>query len=98
MTILLYDLIFVLMVIGLLIILVQRNKFKRLFGLSIFQNSVLAFYIAVGFVTGGEMPIFSPEVKLYVNPLPHVLMLTAIVVGVATVAVGLALIIKEKKK
>ena len=91
-----YFISFCLMIIGLMIIVTTSNKFKKLFGLSIFQNSVLLFYIALGFIENSSIPIYSSVEQLYTNPVPQVLMLTAIVVGVATFAVGLALIIKSK--
>lgn len=97
MTIFIYCTIFILMMIGLLIIITQKNKFKRLFGLAIFQNSILFFYITVAFIENSSMPIYSSSEQIYTNPIPHVLMLTAIVVGVATFAVGLALIMKVKR-
>ncbi len=90
--------------IGLYIMIVAGNLIKKLMGMSIFQTSVLLFYISVSKVKGGMAPILvsletqDPNTQsiLYTNPLPHVLMLTAIVVGVATLAVGLALIVRIK--
>ncbi len=86
-----------LMIVGLMIIVMNSNNIKKLFGLSIFQNSVLLFYIALAFVENSAVPIYSDMAETYTNPLPHVLMLTAIVVGVATFAVGLALLVKMQK-
>lgn len=86
------------MMVGLYITIVSSRLIKKLIGLTIFQVSVLLFYISVSFISGGSIPIIDGETHLYVNPLPHVLMLTAIVVGVATLAVGLALIILIKKE
>jgi multicomponent Na+:H+ antiporter subunit C len=83
--------------IGLYITMVSTRLVKKLIGMTIFQVSVLLFYISISFINGGAVPIIDAEKQLYVNPLPHVLMLTAIVVGVATLAVGLALIILIKK-
>ncbi len=97
MTQLIYLSILTLMMSGLLTIIVHKNKFKRLFGLSIFQNSVLLFYIALGFIEDSLIPIYEGAEFTYTNPIPQVLMLTAIVVGVATFAIGLALIIKIKR-
>jgi multicomponent Na+:H+ antiporter subunit C len=80
--------------------LTADNYFGKIIGLTIFQNSVLIFYLAIGKVKGGIPPIdiCSSDINnchiLYTSPLPHVLMLTAIVVGFATLAVGLALILK----
>jgi len=61
---------------------------------SIFQTAIFYFYISLGKADGGSAPILSDSVQIYSNPLPHVLILTAIVVGVATTAVGLALVIR----
>ena len=63
-------------------------------GLSIFQVSVFVFYISVGRVEGGTAPILADGIEVFSNPLPHVLILTAIVVGVATTALGLAMIVR----
>ena len=80
---------------GLFIVISQNNMVKKLVGLAIFQTSVFLFYITVGKVAGGTAPILMSYGKAaYSNPLPHVLILTAIVVGVATRALGLALILR----
>ena len=70
---------------------------KKLVGLSIFQTSVYLLYIAPGKIIGGTAPILSDAFTLYSNPLPHVLILTAIVVGVATLALGLALVVRIRE-
>jgi multicomponent Na+:H+ antiporter subunit C len=70
------------------------NLIKKIIGLSLFQTSIFFLYITMGKVTGGSAPIFTDGVEVYSNPLPHVLILTAIVVGVATTAVALALIVR----
>ena len=67
---------------------------KTLVGLGIFQTSVYLLYLSPGKVFGGTPPIIDPAYQLYSNPLPHVLILTAIVVGVATLALGLALVVR----
>jgi multicomponent Na+:H+ antiporter subunit C len=67
---------------------------KKLVGLSIFQSSVYLLYIAPGKILGGTPPILDPSYTVYSNPLPHVLILTAIVVGIATIALGLALVVR----
>jgi multicomponent Na+:H+ antiporter subunit C len=82
---------------GLFIVQVSDNFFRKIVGLSILQSGVLIFYVAVGKVAQGVPPILPclnrEECNMvYSNPLPHVLMLTAIVVGLATLSVGLALI------
>ncbi|MGN7678146.1 MAG: cation:proton antiporter subunit C [Anaplasma sp.] len=89
-----------LMAIGLFVVTVADKQVKKLMGLGIFQTSVLLFYVSLGYVRGGGVPILSGHggnAVLYSNPLPSVLMLTAIVVGVATMAVGLAMIIKMEE-
>ena len=83
-----------LMVAGLYIVIARNNLIKKLVGLSIFQTAVYLLYIAPGKLIGGTAPIVAPEFQLYANPLPHVLILTAIVVGIATLALGLALVVR----
>ena len=82
----------VLMVAGLYIVIARGNMIKKLIGLSLFQTSVYLLYIAPGKVIGGTAPILDPKITVYSNPLPHVLLLTAIVVGIATIALGLAIV------
>ena len=90
-----YLVVICLMMGGLFIVISQNNLVKKLVGLAIFQTSVFLFYISVGKIAGGTAPILKETVDLlYSNPLPHVLILTAIVVGVATTAVGLALAVR----
>ncbi|MFV0296474.1 MAG: cation:proton antiporter subunit C [Hyphomicrobiaceae bacterium] len=83
-----------LMVAGLYIVIARGNMIKKLIGLSLFQTSVYLLYLAPGKIIGGTAPIIDPAYKIYSNPLPHVLILTAIVVGVATLALGLALVVR----
>jgi len=84
-----------LMMGGLFIVISQNNLVKKLVGLAIFQTSVFLFYISAGKVAGGTAPILKTSGEaVYSNPLPHVLILTAIVVGVATTALGLALVLR----
>ena len=90
-----YLVVILLMMGGLFIVISQNNMVKKLVGLAIFQTSVFLFYITVGKVAGGTAPILMSYGKTaYSNPLPHVLILTAIVVGVATTALGLALVLR----
>lgn len=90
-----YWLAIVLMMVGLYIVVARGNLVKKLVGLNMFQVSVFLFYISVGKVTGGTAPIYVDDPSaVYSNPLPHVLILTAIVVGVATLAVGLSLVVR----
>lgn len=86
-----------LMVAGLFIVIARGNLIKKLVGLAIFQTSVYLLYIAPGKLIGGTAPIIAEHFKLYSNPLPHVLILTAIVVGVATLALGLALVVRIRE-
>ena len=88
-----------LMMVGFYILISRRNLVKKILGLNIFQTSVFIFYISMGKIIGGTAPILMEgegEV-VYSNPLPHVLILTAIVVGVATTAVALALVVRIKE-
>ncbi|MBM3346261.1 MAG: Na+/H+ antiporter subunit C [Betaproteobacteria bacterium] len=86
-----------LMVAGLFIVIARGNLIKKLVGLAIFQTSVYLLYIVPGKLIGGTAPILDDRFKLYSNPLPHVLILTAIVVGVATLALGLALAVRIRE-
>lgn len=83
-----------LLIAGLYIVIGRGNLIKKLIGLSIFQTSVYLLYIAPGKLIGGTAPIVSEKFAVYSNPLPHVLILTAIVVGIATLALGLALVVR----
>ena len=84
-------------IVGLYIVIARGNLIKKLVGLSIFQTSVYLLYIGPGKLIGGTAPIISEQFKVYSNPLPHVLILTAIVVGVATLALGLALVVRIRE-
>ncbi len=88
-----------LMMVGFYILISRRNLVKKILGLSIFQTSVFIFYISMGKIDGGTAPILieGGTDVVYSNPLPHVLILTAIVVGVSTTAVGLALVVRIKE-
>jgi len=83
-----------LMVAGLYVVIARGNMVKKLVGLAVFQTSVFLLYIEPGKIIGGTPPIIDPAFTVYSNPLPHVLILTAIVVGVATLALGLALVVR----
>ena len=89
-----YWIVVFLMMAGFYIVVAHGNLIKKLVGLNIFQASVFVMYITFGKVSGGTAPIIEAEYTVYSNPLPHVLILTAIVVGVATLAVGLALVVR----
>jgi multicomponent Na+:H+ antiporter subunit C len=89
-----YWVVILLMMAGLYVVIAKGNLVKKVIGLNIFQVSVIMFYVSMGKVRGGTAPIVAEGFDVYSNPLPHVLMLTAIVVGVATTAVGLALVVR----
>jgi multicomponent Na+:H+ antiporter subunit C len=89
-----YWIVIFLMMSGFYIVIARGNLVKKIVGLNIFQASVFIFYITVGNVSGGTAPIVVEGVDVYSNPLPHVLILTAIVVGVATTALGLSLVVR----
>ena len=91
-----YWIVIVLMMIGLYTVLSRGNLVKKIVGLNIFQTSVFLLYISMGKVSGGTAPILTGKPEVYSNPLPHVLILTAIVVGLATTALGLALVVRIK--
>ena len=87
----------VLFICGLVIVIDSRNMIKKLVGLNIFQTAVFLVFITMGKVQEGHAPILAEGIDQFSNPLPHVLILTAIVVGVATTAVGLALVSRIRK-
>lgn len=89
-----YWIVIILMMTGFYIVIAQGNLIKKVVGLNIFQTSVIIMYVSMGKVEGGAVPILAEGITVYSNPLPHVLMLTAIVVGIATVALALALILR----
>ena len=98
-----YWLFIILMLSGLFIVVSRGNLIKKIVGLNIFQTSVFMFYISIGKMKDGTAPILlekslNNKEVIYSNPLPHVLILTAIVVGIATTALGLALIIKIREE
>lgn len=93
-----YLLILVLMALGLYGVLSKHNLMKKVIGLNIFQSSIVLFFISISAKWGATVPVIDPELdatdpSLYANPLPHVLMLTAIVVMVATLGVALSIIV-----
>ncbi len=99
-----YWLLIALMMVGLYIVIARDNLIKKVMGLNIFQAAAILFYVTMAKVTGGTAPIVPHDPAhpgghggheiVYSNPLPHVLMLTAIVVGVATTALALALAVR----
>ncbi len=92
-----YWIVIALMMIGFYVVIAASNLIKKIIGLNIFQTSVFILYISIGKRWGGAAPILEDGVEVYANPLPHVLILTAIVVGVATTALGLSLIVRIKE-
>ncbi len=97
-----YWLFTVMMMTGLFIVISRGNYVKKIVGLNIFQSAVFMFYISIGKVAGGTAPIFPTDMKIdestvYTNPLPHVLILTAIVVGIATTSLALALVVRIRE-
>lgn len=92
-----YWVVIFLMMIGFYVVIAHSNLIKKIVGLNLFQTSVFILYISMGKVEGGTAPIAAQGIEHYSNPLPHVLILTAIVVGVATTALGLALVIRIKE-
>ena len=89
-----YWIVIFLMMSGFYVVVSRGNLVKKLVGLNIFQASVFILYITMGKVAGGTAPIIAEGFEVYSNPLPHVLILTAIVVGVATTALGLSLVVR----
>ena len=92
-----------LLVIGLYGMIMKKNLVKKLVGMTIFQVAIIIFYIDSSSKWGGTVPILDPalgaaDTTKYINPLPHTLMLTAIVVGVATTGVAFALVISIYKR
>lgn len=85
-----------LLMIGIYAIMSRTNLIKKLIGMSIFQAAVFLLYITMDKIEGGTAPILIPGVEdtVYSNPLPQVLILTAIVVGIATLSLGLAIVIR----
>ena len=92
-----YWIVIFLMMTGFYIVIARGNLIKKIVGLNIFQTSVFLLYISMGKVDGGTAPIVAEGVTTYSNPLPHVLILTAIVVGIATTAVGLGLVVRIRE-
>ncbi len=92
-----YWIFIVVMMIGLYTVIASPNLVKKVIGLSVFQTAIFLFLISLAKVDGGTVPITLPPGELYSNPLPHALVLTAIVVSVSTMAVALAILINIKR-
>ncbi len=89
-----YWMVVILMMIGFYCVIARGNMVKKIMGLNLFQTSVFILFVSAGKIVGGATPIVREGVEVYSNPLPHVIVLTAIVVGVAITAVGLALTVR----
>ena len=92
-----YWIFILLMMIGLYTIIAKPNLLKKVMGLALLQTAIFLFFISLGKVAGGTVPIRTSSFSLYSNPLPHALILTAIVVSVSTMAVAVAIIINIKQ-
>lgn len=94
-----YWMCFLLMTLGLHGMIAKRNYLKKVIGMTIFQAAIILFFVTAGYKEGGSVPILDPDLgarnpDAYVSPLPHTLMLTAIVVGVASMGVAMSLLIR----
>lgn len=87
----------VLVGVGLYVLLVDAPLVKKVVALNVFQTGIFLFFVAAGMRTGGRSPLVTASGP-YVNPLPHVLVLTAIVVGVSVTAVALALVVRISRE
>lgn len=87
----------VIMLIGFYAMIAEKNLIKKIIGMNIFQTSIFLFYISMAYTKEGAAPIISEGIKNFVNPIPHALILTAIVVSVSTTAVALAIVVKIYK-
>ncbi|MDJ0812780.1 MAG: cation:proton antiporter subunit C [Woeseiaceae bacterium] len=88
----------ILLMIGFYAVIAKLNLIKKLIGLSLFQAAVFLLYITMGNVEGASAPIFGYGAETFSNPLPQVLILTAIVVGISTMALGLGLVVRIKEE
>ena len=92
-----YWVVIILMMTGFYVVISRGNLVKKIVGLNIFQTSVFILYISMGVVRDGTAPILDEDFTTYSNPLPHVLILTAIVVGISTTSLGLALVVRIRE-
>ncbi len=93
-----YLIAFLMFLVGFYILLIEKNLIKKIIGLNLVQGAVIVFYILIAKIDGGVAPIYNEGAQeVYSNPLPHVLMLTAIVVGIATTSLACALIYRIYK-
>jgi len=89
-----YWIVIILMMTGFYTVIARPTLIKKIIGLFIFQTSVFILFISMAKISGGTAPIIEEGISVYSNPLPHVLILTAIVVSLATTALGLALVVR----
>ena len=92
-----YWIVIVLMMIGFYTVIASSNLIKKVIGMNVFQISVFIMFISLAYIDGGVPPIYTEGAEHYANPLPHVLILTAIVVGVAVTALALSLVLRIQK-
>jgi multicomponent Na+:H+ antiporter subunit C len=92
-----YWIVIILMMTGFYVVIARPNLLKKIVGLFIFQTSVFILFISMAKIEGGTAPIVEEGLATYSNPLPHVLILTAIVVSVSTTALGLALVVRIRE-
>ena len=92
-----YWIVIILMMTGFYAVIARPNLIKKIIGLFIFQTSVFILFISMAKIEGGSAPIIEEGISVYSNPLPHVLILTAIVVSLATTALGLALVVRIRE-
>ena len=88
----------ILLMIGFYAVIAKLNLVKKLIGLSLFQAAVFLLYITMGKAEGGTAPIFGFAAEVFSSPLPQVLILTAIVVGISTTALGLGFVVRIKEE
>ncbi len=88
----------IVLMIGFYAVIAKSNLVKKLIGLSIFQAAVFLLYITMGKIDNGTAPIFQDAATVYSNPLPQVLILTAIVVGISTTALGLGIVVRIREE
>lgn len=90
----------ILLMVGFYAVIAKLNLIKKLLGLAIFQAAVFLLYITMGVVEGGTAPVVQAGAvdAVYANPLPQVLILTAIVVGISTMALGLGIVVRIKEE
>ena len=90
-----YIITIIIFLIGFYITITEHNLIKKIIGFNLIQSALISFYIALSKIAGGKPPIYNADPHtIYSNPLPHVLMLTAIVVGIATTSLACALVVK----